>query len=79
MAKTRSEIKNSLDTLLRMCFCMMWITGTILMVANFAAYEADTRDASPAWAASKYALLVIINITAHAYLVDRKVKEGKHE
>jgi hypothetical protein len=69
------ELKNAHDALLRTGLCVVWITGVILAVTNLAAHEANSSETTFAIRASICALVTIVAITAHAYLVDKKVKE----
>lgn len=73
------ELKNSLDALLRTGLCLCWLTGTVLMLTNFVAYEQDPYGPDGtlfAFKAGVCGIIVIAGITAHAYLVDKKVKNG---
>ena len=68
------ELKNAHDAVLRTGLCMVWITGVIFAVTNLAAHEADPSETVFAVRASICALVTIVAITVHAYLVDKKVK-----
>jgi hypothetical protein len=74
--KIHPELKNSLDAFLRMSLCLIWLSGTIVMVLKFIGYQTDPSNVTLAWQASGCALVTIAAISAHAYLVDLKVKNG---
>ena len=79
MAKTRSEIKNSLDALLRTGLCLVWITGAILMVVKWLGHQVDPENVTLSVQAAICAVVTIAAISAHAFLVDQKTKETEHE
>ena len=77
--KIHPQLKNAHDALLCTGLCLCWITGCILAVVNLAAHEAEFNDTRFAIRACICAGVTIVAITVHAYLVDHKVKEDKHE
>ena len=77
--KTSLKVKEFSDTALRGGLALVWIFGTVIMLCKFIGYEADTQNVKLAWQASICGAVVIAAISVHAYLVDQKMKEGKHE
>lgn len=74
-----SDLKNSLDAVLRTGLCLCWLTGIFLAITNLAAYEANPSAPDGtlfAFKSSVCAFITIVAITTHAYLVDKKVKNG---
>jgi hypothetical protein len=76
------KLKKIHDTLFRGGWCAIWLTSAVFMMTNFVAYEENTRGENAigfAMRATGFAMITIIALCMHAYLIDHKRAEKNDE